>query len=359
MDEAPGVSVLITTYNRAHLLARTLDTLALSQVHGPWEVVVVDNNSSDHTREVIDWRVSAYPVRLRYLFEPRQGKSLALNTALAHITTDLVAFTDDDVRVTPGWLTAITAPLLARTDIDYVGGPVRPLWERPKPRWLDERGDLGGTIAVKDHGPDPFIFEDFRRTPLGVNMCLRRALIERVGGFREDLGRSGASLLGQEQAEFFCRSRAAGARGLYVPTAELEHFVPAARLTRRYFRRWWFWKGVSHARLHRIHPVTEVGIDLSRTPHLFSVPRYLFGNAIRHAGGWVQTVVRQDRVARVRHAMALVYCAGYCWERQRRWHMRRTLQATSVLTDTAVPPNQPDSRRNHSFARNARGLGAH
>lgn len=318
MADAPEISVLIATYNRADLLGRTLDTLALSVLTRSWEVVVVDNNSSDHTRDVIERRAAAYPVALRYLFEPRQGKSIALNSALAQITAPVIAFTDDDVRAPSGWLDAITGPLFTRPDVDYTGGPVRPFWEKPKPDWLDESGDLGGTIAVKDHGPEPFIFEEHARTPLGVNMAVRRSLIERIGGFRADLGRSGGSLLGQEQAEFFCRSRAAAVRGAYVPSAHLEHFVPAARLTRAYFRRWWFWKGVSHARLHRLHPVTEVGVDLSRTPHLLGVPRYLFGNALRHARGWAGAIARRDRARAMRHAMALAYCAGYFWDRQRR-----------------------------------------
>ena len=132
--------------------------------------------------------------------------------------------------------------------------------------WLDEQGNLGGTIAVKDHGSTAFIFEDEKKTPLGVNMAVRRSLVERIGGFRPDLGRSGKSLLGQEQAEFFYRSRQAGAKGLYVPAMVLEHQVPAARLTWSYFRRWWYWKGVSHARLHRIHNQTELGRSLSAAP---------------------------------------------------------------------------------------------
>lgn len=337
MPRAPRITVLIATYNRADLLARTLDTLALSQINRLWDVVVVDNNSSDHTRGVVEKRVPFYPVPLRYLFEPRQGKSIALNSALARITADMIAFTDDDVRVPPRWLEAITAPLFARTDIDYTGGPVSPMWERPKPRWLDETGNLGGTIAVKDHGREPFIFERAGRTPLGVNMCVRRSLIERIGGFRPDLGRTGRSLLGQEQAEFFCRSRAAGARGLYAPEAGLEHVVPAARLSRRYFCRWWFWKGVSHARLHRIHPVTELGLDLSRTPWLLGVPRYVLGNAVRHARDWVFAMTHRDRARVMRHAMGLAYCAGYCWEHRRSGSRSGIQPSTQIETRSSQP----------------------
>ena len=332
----PTITILIATYNRAERLAATLDTIALTDVEQPWEVVVVDNNSSDDTRRVVDARVRVYPAPLRYLFEKRQGKSVALNTALAEIGSEVIAFTDDDVRVQTGWLRALTRPLFEQSDLEYTGGPVKPIWERPKPTWLDEAGDLGGTLAVKDHGAVPFIFEEASRTPLGVNMSVRRRLIERIGGFRADLGRRGGSLLGQEQAEFFCRSRAAGARGLYVPEAGLEHFVPATRLTRLYFSRWWFWKGVSHARLHRIHPVTELGIDLARTPVVLGVPRYMFGNAVRHVRGWGATCIRRQPQQRMRHAMALMYFVGYFWERHR--PAGQVANARSQIEETTSQP---------------------
>src|SRR5581483_1150647 len=102
-----------------------------------WDVIVVDNNSSDHTRDVVESRVAGFPVPLRYLFEPRQGKSNALNTGLAATDAAIIVFTDDDVRVGPGWLEASCRPMLDDPAIDYTGGPVRPIWERPRPSWLD------------------------------------------------------------------------------------------------------------------------------------------------------------------------------------------------------------------------------
>ena len=121
---------------------------------------------------------------LRYLFEGRQGKSNALNTGMSAAQARVIVFTDDDVDVGRDWIQAAVQPLLQRKDIDYTGGPVRPIWGGPRPAWLDERGNLGGTIAVKDHGSRAFVFEDDHKTPLGVNMAVRRSLIERIGGFR-------------------------------------------------------------------------------------------------------------------------------------------------------------------------------
>jgi glycosyltransferase involved in cell wall biosynthesis len=316
---ARDVSVLICTFNRADRLDETLATLAASRVpnHLTWEVIVVDNNSTDGTREVVSRRAASFPVPLTYLFEPRQGKSNALNTGMGASRARVIAFTDDDVRVRPEWLQAAVRPLLEDDRIAYTGGPVEPIWGGPKPHWLDEYGNLGGTIAVKNHGPAPFVFEDQRKTPLGVNMAVRRSLIEHIGGFRPDLGRNGKSLLGQEQAEFFCRSRAAGARGVYVPEMVVAHHVPAARLTRQYYRRWWLWKGISHARLHRVQPVTELGIDLGTTPRIFGVPRFMYRNALQHAAGWMRALARGDARARAEEAMAVLYFVGYVWDSRR------------------------------------------
>ena len=301
VDELLDATVLICTYNRADLLGETLDSLRGTRTSLRWDVIVVDNNSADGTREAVASRIAEFPVRLRYLFEPRQGKSNALNTGLEATDAGIVIFTDDDVRVGEEWLEASCRPMLDDPTIDYTGGPVLPIWERPRPSWLDStRSDLWGTLAILDYGPDRFVFEERRRVPLGANMAVRRQLIDRIGG-----------LLGQEQAEFFCRSRIVGARGVYVPQASLQHHVPARRLTREYFLRWWYWKGVSKARLEQRHPVTEMGIDLSRVPTIARVPRFMVGSAVRDLGGIVLAALTANRVEAMRRAAMLCYFAGY------------------------------------------------
>ena len=316
------VTVLICTYNRAERLAETLDSLARSHPTGGgalrWDVLVVDNNSNDRTRNVVDSRMASYPVPLRYLFEPRQGKSHALNTGLAQTAAPIIAFTDDDVRVDSGWLEAACRPMLEDPSVDYTGGPVYPIWEAERPDWLDPgRSDLWGTLAILDYGRTPFVFEDRQRVPLGANMAVRSALVARIGGFDPGLGRNGRSLLGQEQAEFFCRSRAIGARGLYVPDMSLHHHVPASRLERGYFRRWWFWKGIAKARLERVRPITELGVDLTRVPRIAGIPRFMFRSAVSNAIGWLKALIAREPPEQMHHAMMLCYFAGY-------WHGTHT-----------------------------------
>lgn len=309
-------SVLIATYNRARLLDETLTWLARMPVDAgrSWEVIVIDNNSSDDTRATVERRRPEFPVRLEYLFEAKQGRSSALNTGIAHARGRVLVFTDDDVRVQDGWLDAACLPLLQRTpNVDYTGGPVKPIWEAPPPRWLDlARGDLWGTIAIQDHGRVPVRYEDVRKVPLGANMAVRADVFEVVGGFRADLGRSGGRVvLGQEVPEWLMRARAAGFGGMYVPAMEVHHHVPASRLTPRYFRRWWFGKGVSRAALDRMQPVTELGVDLRRTPHVLGVPRFMYGTLLRDVAGLMKEVAARRPEAAFRHQMMIAFFAGY------------------------------------------------
>jgi glucosyl-dolichyl phosphate glucuronosyltransferase len=305
-------TVLICTYNRANLLGETLDAIAKVRATLAWEVVVVDNNSTDHTRSVVESRQTGYPVTLRYLFEPHQGNSFALNTGIASTNATIIAFTDDDVIVSENWLQEACAPMLSNPAIDYTGGPVRPIWDAPPPAWVDQaRSDLWGTLAILDYGPTSFVFEERQRVPLGANMAVRRTLFDRVGKFDTNLGRVRNSLRGQAQAEFFCRSRIAGACGVYVPAMAVDHHVPGPRLTRSYFRRWWFMKGHGRHRLEQIHPTTELGVDLSQVPKIAGIPRYMCGSAVRDVGGYFRAVATGDRLGAVRHEMMLCYFAGY------------------------------------------------
>lgn len=307
-----SATVLICTYNRDALLADTLDSLRGLRTLRSWDVLVVDNRSTDRTAEVVATRAPGYPVALRYAYEPRQGKSNALNTGLALTDSDVVVFTDDDVRVTSGWLEAACEPLERDPGIDYTGGPVRPLWGAEPPAWFDQqRPHLWGTLALLDYGQEPFIFEERRKVPLGVNMAARRHLIARIGGFNPKLGRTGTSLLGQEQAEFFLRARAAGAKGQYVPAMDLQHIVPEARLNKAYFRRWWFWKGVSRSRLDSMHQLTETGLDLRHVPHVAGVPRYMWGAIPRGTWQWVRAAGARDACGAATHEMQLCYTIGY------------------------------------------------
>ena len=312
----PAVSVLIPTFNRAVLLGETLDSVARLQPRSApgWEVLVVDNNSTDDTAAVVQGRQTGFPVPLRYAFEPAQGRSNALNCGVRATSAPVIAFIDDDVVVSERWLDEAVAPLLdPDSGIDYTGGPVLPIWEAPRPRWLSPtQPDLWGAIAILDYGADSFEFEERRRVPLGANMAIRRTLVDRIGGFSPRLGRSsGSQILGQEVPEFLARARAVNSRGRYIPGMMVRHHVPARRLTKTYFRRWWYGKGRSRAALERLQPLTELGVDLNRVPHVLRTPRFMWRSAADALRGCAAAALRFDHKEQFKHEAMLCYFAGY------------------------------------------------
>src|SRR4030095_39010 len=119
-------SVVIATYNRAADLRETLGSLADLRPRGDWEVIVVDNNSTDATRAVVEDAARSFPAPLRYVFEREQGRSPALHAGIRLSAGDIIATTDDDVRVDSDWLDR-AAEGLERLNCDYVGGRVLPI----------------------------------------------------------------------------------------------------------------------------------------------------------------------------------------------------------------------------------------
>lgn len=165
-------TVVIATHNRAKDLRGTLESLAGLASAQPWEVIVVDNNSTDDTRAVVEETARSFPTPLRYLFKREQGRSPALNTGIRAARGRIIATTDYDVRVSPDWLDR-AAEALDRLQCDFVGGRVLPIWGGPRPAWLPDRGGKHwAVIALLDYGEQPIEFG--ARVPLGVNMAFRR-----------------------------------------------------------------------------------------------------------------------------------------------------------------------------------------
>jgi len=314
-------SVVIATYNRAGDLRDTLRSLAALQPDGDWETIVVDNNSMDDTRQVVEEAARTFPVPLRYLFEREQGRSPALNTGIRAARGGIIATTDDDVRVEADWLSRAGAAL-QRYDADYVGGRVLPIWGGPRPGWLpDHGGKHWAVIALLDYGTEPIEFG--ARVPLGVNMAFRRTALERAGLFDPHTGRKAGTLLGQEVREWCIRARAAGVRGVYAPELALRHIIPASRLNKAYFRRWFYWRGISRARLYQsagldMEAPERTSLDFRTVPHVLGVPRYLYRKALASIWLAITRTLAGDPVAAFDHELWVWFFAGICSERWRR-----------------------------------------
>lgn len=323
MEKPVTYSVVIATHNRANDLRDTLASLALLSTRDPWEVVVVDNNSTDDTAALIQATAEAFPVPLTYAFEAVPGRSAALNRGIALATGDIILTTDDDVRVGPDWLDQAGAAL-DRLQCGYVGGRVVPIWGGARPDWLSTTpGPHWAVIALLDYGPEPI--ELTSRMPLGVNMAIRRDALERVGGWDPRIGRRAGTLLGQEVREWCIRARARGIQGWYAPEMVVHHVIPAARLNKGYFRRWSYWRGVSRALLYQQHGLDmespqETTIDFSKVAHIAGIPRYLYRVFLRHARQGLAAAMRGHRAQAFEHEMWLWMFAGIV---KQRWQDRQ------------------------------------
>ena len=266
------LDVIIPTYNRAQLLRRTVESLLRCPLPAGLHVslIVVDNNSTDDTCSAIAEMQQTASLPIRYVRETVQGSSHSRNAGIASGRGDLIGFVDDDEQVDEGWFSTI-ARELQDLSVHYIGGPCLPIWEAPAPNWLPPGyHSVIGAIPPKarcryDEG-HPGILN-------GGNAVVRREVFAKIGTYSTRLGRDAKRLLSEEDAEFFNRLLRAGISGMYVPELIIHHYVPRERLTRRYHRRWAYWRAVSQGILAREgrEPVT----------HVLGIPRHRIGRAIR------------------------------------------------------------------------------
>lgn len=274
-----NITVIVCTYNRARSLPTTLDSIACQRFDQPveWEVLVVDNNSSDRTPEVVEDFSRRYPGRFRYLFEPRQGLSQARNAGVEAARGDILVFTDDDVTFEPGWLKSLTSEL-ETGEWAGAGGRILRRWTCAAPKWLSTQGRyerMAFPIFTFDKGSAQGQLEDFAA---GANMAFRKEVFQKYGNFRTDLGRRGDVLLAGEEVEFARRIRAAGERLRYEPMAVVYHPVEEYQLSKDYFLRFWFNAGRSGARIANTQPVWGIPRRYFRVARMVaSLPTRLLG----------------------------------------------------------------------------------
>ena len=263
----------------------------------------MDNGSVDRTRDVVEQAARVFPFPVRYFLAGEPGKYAALNAGIRASRGRIIVATDDDVRFEHGWLEQAVQGLTSN-DYAFVGGPVRPLWEGPKPAWLDEHNGLHSkVVALLDYGRQEREFGRGVSWPLGVNVAYRREVFDLVGLFDNRLGRISGTLRNQAQREWHLRARDAGIRGLYLPGMVVHHLVPNERMNKRYFRRWLYWHGISRALLYRYKGLDVEEPELENPPHageprIAGVPRHLYASAVRST----RSLVWRWLTGRVDHA---------------------------------------------------------
>jgi GT2 family glycosyltransferase len=271
-------SVIICTCNRSDRLTEALESLMRITVPlaMEWEVLIVDNNSTDATKSTGESFAAKYGGRIRYIFEGAQGKSFALNAGIRAAHGDILAFTDDDVTFDQHWLTELIGTL-EKLDCAGVGGKIIPVWSFSKPSWFQDSGSgkLYPAIVSFDMGENPCAI---KTAAFGANMAFRKELFLKYGGFRADLGPTLGSEIRGEDSEFCRRLIKAGERVVYAPTAVVYHPVEKRRTEKSYFEAWYLGRGRASVR--------EGGIPENAVRY-FGVPRYLLAALFRNAVKWL------------------------------------------------------------------------
>ncbi len=265
----PELSIVICTRNRARSLERCLAGLAALEPPFEIEAIVVDNASEDETADVAS-RLARERPWVRHVSEGKVGLSRARNRGAEAAAGGLLAYLDDDAEPQPGWVEALSSAF-RETAAAIVGGPILPRFETAPPRAASPV--YLGAWSCQDLGPTrrevtefPYLF--------GANLAVRREHLERLGGFDDELGRKGASLLCGEDTDLCERTLAAGGRLVYEPGAIVHHWIPAERLSAAYLRRRAFATGRTRA-LQMARRLGPPGITAAVAAKVLKLPAHL------------------------------------------------------------------------------------
>lgn len=243
------ISIIVCTYDRATSLRRTLGALDRQLVPPDvdWELLVIDNNSSDATAAVVEAFAAATPIRVRYLFVARQGLSHARNVGIANNQAAIVGFTDDDVCPEPDWVARIAVGM-RETRADILGGCILPAWECPPPPWLANRVSLRGALALMESQQFSLVVNPTQfPTVWGANMAFRREVFCAVGLFDIRRGMMGSKLYRGEEIDLVTRALAVGCRVVFDPRVRVWHRIATDRMRFGYFSRLYFQRSEGNA----------------------------------------------------------------------------------------------------------------
>jgi glycosyltransferase involved in cell wall biosynthesis len=265
-DDRSMITVIFATRNGMSTLPSVLTAYCqLETPAGGWKLIVVDNASTDATRDIINSFRDRLPVT--YLYEKKPGKNAALNTALDHVAGDLLLLTDDDVFPRPNWLVCMRKAADSLPAYSVFGGAVLPHWEVTPPDWIVEWVPGGPVFTLT-----PPSMPEGPMTPgsvYGPNMAVRTEIFRQGFRFDPTIGPQGANYAMGSETEFVVRLARHGHSAWHVPNAVVEHFIRDFQLHRSWILR----RAIRFGRGHYRMTHTEERRDISTWR---GIPRHLF-----------------------------------------------------------------------------------
>lgn len=233
MNKQRSITIAICTYNRAEYLKDTLKDLSGQTADfAQFEILVINNNSSDHTEEVCrEFAGQNQGVNFRWVNEMQQGLSNARNRAFKEAHFEAILYIDDDVYLPANFVETALDYQGKYPEMKTAGGRIFVSFDDAEPDWVPrELMPMFGLHDLGDRG------KNYPRTnfPRGGNMLIHKQVFDRTGLFDPQLGRIGTKLTGSEEKAFFERARKKGFTPRYLPKLKLSHRIAPARLQRRY-----------------------------------------------------------------------------------------------------------------------------
>lgn len=228
------VSIIIPSYNRSNLIELTLKSLVEQDYdHTKFEIVVVDNASTDNTADVVKKWVALYPDLIKYEYESRQGSHYARNGVVRNVNGDLLYFTDDDMIADKRMLSSLVRVMEEHPEVATATGRVIPHWEKEPPMWL-KKFFVNGWLSLYDREDDFYLSDD----DFGVFSChqiVRKDLFIRAGGYNPDI--VDGDWLGDNETGLNIKLKALGGKFAFVHSSVTEHVIPPHRMTQTYFNK--------------------------------------------------------------------------------------------------------------------------
>lgn len=239
------ISVIICTYNRSASLKKSLDSLCSMKVPEGviWEIIIVDNNSHDDTRNVVAEFKKNSGLPVSYVIKTEQGTNFARNEGIKASKGNILLFTDDDVIVDIYWLDRCLCAFKVY-DTACIGGQVLPLWEKPCPIWLTK--ELYHVVALLDLGNETVRLN--KSTVWGNNMAFKASVFEKYGYFDTSIGRKGEKLFAGDETTFIDKLIKGGEYVYHCPDMKVNHYIPGFRIKKSYFRKWEYCQGEQFAK---------------------------------------------------------------------------------------------------------------
>ena len=231
------LSIVVCTYNRDKYLYGALKCIAENGFPAEaYEIILVNNMSTDNTEAECKRFQSDYPnVDFRYFVETNQGLSYARNRGIEESRGDTLLFLDDDSYIQKDHLANLQKQLDTYPDTDAFGGKIDPVFETGEaPKWLSKWNY--SWVSAIDMGDKVCQFKS-KAFPIGANMGIKKAMLDKIGVFNTQLGRSKKNLMGGEEKDIFERIRQQGGNIYYFPDVVVQHVIPPSRTTKDYVKR--------------------------------------------------------------------------------------------------------------------------